>query len=916
MRAALAAVLCASTLALAAPVAPQKIRSVEGITEYSLPNGMRVLLFPDPSKPTVTVNATYFVGSRHEGYGEAGMAHLLEHMLFKGTPTHAEPWKELEAHGASFNGSTSYDRTNYYETLPATPENLEWTLRYEADRMVNSKVDGADLAKEFSVVRNEFEIGETDPEGVLQERMMSTAYLWHGYGRSPIGSRSDIERVPVANLKDFYRRYYQPDNAMLVVAGKFDEAKALAVIGAAFGSIPRPARALPSSYTVEPVQDGERSVTLRRTGDVAVAAVLYHGVAAADPDWPAEEAALNALTSKPAGRLYKALVEKGLCSEVSGGVDILAEPGVMRLSCKVSPKTAPQKALEVMSATVEGLAQAKVTEEEVARFRSRAARQIDLALTSAEGIGLELSEWAAAGDWRLLFLHRDRVAALKAEDVNRVAAKFFKGSNRTSGLFLPTPAPDRAPLVTTPDAQAMVKDYQGKAALAEGEAFAATLENLEARVVRGALSNGLKLALLPKRTRGGAVKLRLVLHYGSEAELKGKSEAAALMLPMLMRGTKKHSYQQLKDEFDRLRAEISFEEGGFRPSTPPGVANAYLTTVRDSLPEVLALLGEVLREPAFPKAEFETLKKEQLARMEEARQHPIALAFIRLSQATAPYPKDDVRYVPSTDERIERLKAVKLSDVVSLYRSLWGASSGELVMVGDFDAAPVKAALEQALGGWRSPRPWRRIATEYRDAPAADEVIDTPDKELAVVGAVQALQARDDDPDYPAAVLLNHVLGGSGHSRLFNRLRQKDGLSYGAFSSITADPLDRSGVFLAGAICAPQNAQKAMDAVLEEISGLAKDGVREPELSEAKKSYAALFDTQLADDDFVAGQLAAALYAGRTLQFWKVVNDRIAQLGTADLAAATKKYVPAAHLVRVRAADLKKAAAAPAPAKP
>ncbi|HYV45433.1 MAG TPA: pitrilysin family protein [Myxococcaceae bacterium] len=919
MRAALAALLSLSTLALAAPVAPQKVRAVEGITEYSLPNGMRVLLFPDPSKPTVTVNATYFVGSRHEGYGEAGMAHLLEHMLFKGTPTHAEPWKELEAHGAYFNGTTSYDRTNYFETLPATPENLEWALRFEADRMVSSKVDGADLAKEFSVVRNEFEIGESDPQRVLWERMMSTAYLWHGYGRSTIGSRSDIERVPVANLKDFYRRYYQPDNAMLVVAGKFDEAKALALIGDAFGSIPRPKRALPTSYTVEPVQDGERSVTLRRTGDVAVAEVLYHGAAAADVDWPAEEAALNVLTNKPSGRLYHALVEKGLCSEVSGDVDPLTEPGVMAITCKVSPKTAPQKALEALSAAVEGLAGAKATEEEVARFRSKAARQIDLGLTSSEGIGIELTEWAAAGDWRLLFLHRDRVAALKAEDVNRVAAKFLKSSNRTSGLFLPTPAPDRAPLVTAPDAQAMVKDYTGKAAMAEGEAFTATVENLEARVERGALSSGLKLALLPKRTRGGAVKLRLVLRYGSETELKGKSAAASVMLPMLMRGTKKHGYQQLKDEFDRLKAEISFEEGGFRLSGSPGAANVYVTTIRENLPEVVALMGEVLREPVFPKAEFETLRKEQLARMEQYRQHPMVVAFTRMSQAASPYPKDDVRYVPSMDESIERLKALKLADVESLYRSLWGASAGEVVVVGDFDAAAVKAALEKALGGWKSPHPWKRIASEYRDAQVADEVIDTPDKEVAVVGAVQTLQARDDDPDYPAAVMLNHVLGGAANSRLFNRLRQKDGLSYGAFSSISADPLDRMGVFFAGAICAPQNAQKAMDAMLEEISGLAKDGVKEQELAEAKKSYAAQFNTQLADDDFVAGQLASALYVGRTLQFWKVVNDKIAQLGTADLAAAAKKYVPSAHLVKVRAADLKKAggaAPAPAPAKP
>ena len=213
----------ASTPAPGGP--PAKGPKVEGITEYRLANGLKVLLYPDQSKPTVTVNITYFVGSRHEGYGETGMAHLLEHMVFKGTPTHADIWKLLQDRGAQFNGTTWYDRTNYYEELPATPENLEFALKLEADRMVNSRIAGEDLAKEFSVVRNEFEMGENNPAGVLEEKMFAAAFQWHNYGKTTIGSRSDIEKVPVENLREFYRKHYQPDNAMLIVAGKFDEAK-------------------------------------------------------------------------------------------------------------------------------------------------------------------------------------------------------------------------------------------------------------------------------------------------------------------------------------------------------------------------------------------------------------------------------------------------------------------------------------------------------------------------------------------------------------------------------------------------------------------------------------------------------------------------------------------------------------------
>src|ERR1044071_5768941 len=249
----------AVVLVLAAPAAAQhRVTSVEGITEYRLSNGLRVLLFPDQSKPTITVNITYLVGSAQEGYGETGMAHLLEHLQFKGTPGHTNIPQELTEHGARTNATTWVDRTNYFETFTATESNLQWALGLEADRMTNSFIAKKDLDSEMTVVRNEFERGENDPSSVLEERVMSTAYLWHNYGRSTIGARSDIENVPIDRLQAFYRKYYQPDNSVLVVAGKFDQTKTLTWINELFGAIPKPARVLETTYTAEPPQDGER----------------------------------------------------------------------------------------------------------------------------------------------------------------------------------------------------------------------------------------------------------------------------------------------------------------------------------------------------------------------------------------------------------------------------------------------------------------------------------------------------------------------------------------------------------------------------------------------------------------------------------------------------------------------------------
>ena len=212
----------------------KKVTEVEGISEYRLANGLQVLLFPDQTKETVTVNVTYHVGSKHENYGETGMAHLLEHLVFKGTPKHKDIPAELSSHGARPNGTTWTDRTNYYETFAATEENIDWALSMESDRMVNSFIAKKDLDSEMTVVRNEFERGENNPFRITLQRMLAASYEWHNYGKSTIGSRADLENVPIDRLQAFYRKYYQPDNATLTVAGKFDSSEMLKKINATF----------------------------------------------------------------------------------------------------------------------------------------------------------------------------------------------------------------------------------------------------------------------------------------------------------------------------------------------------------------------------------------------------------------------------------------------------------------------------------------------------------------------------------------------------------------------------------------------------------------------------------------------------------------------------------------------------------
>jgi zinc protease len=890
---------------LRSPTGPiAKLHTVEGITEYRLPNGLRVLLYPDASKPTVTVNLTFFVGSRHEGYGETGMAHLLEHMLFKGTPSHPDIWKLLQDRGASFNGTTWWDRTNYYEELPATPANLEFALKLEADRMVHSRIAQEDLQKEFSVVRNEFEMNENDPENVLEEKMFSTAFQWHNYGKSTIGSRSDIEKVPADKLRAFYAKFYQPDNALLIVAGKLDPQPTLELISREFGAIPKPARVLDRTYTEEPVQDGERQVTLRRTGDVAVVGALYHGVSGPDPDWLATDAISDILSNKPSGRLYRALVATGLASEVYSRVYPTAEPGVILAGAKVRPGGSPEKVQKVLLDTIEGLGRTKIEDSEVERWRTASLKNFELALTDTSAIGVALSDWAAMGDWRLFFAARDRLEKVTAADISRVANSFLRSSNRTAGVFLPTQSPERAPAVNAPDIAALLKDFKGKESADDAESFVATIENVEARTKRTTGSDGLSLALLAKKTKKSAVRLSLTLRWGGAKELQNRRAAASLIGPMLLRGTKKRSYQALRDELDRLRAELHL--GAERGSTEQAnVTTLSVLTVRDKLPAVIDLLAEILREPAFSNEELENLRKEQLAQLEEQLQDPMANGFTALNQRLFPWPKNDIRHLRTVQEQVEELKRVKLADLVQLHK-LWGAGSLQVAVVGDMDEAAVEQQLNQKLGNWKAPVAYERIARPYKANDVSTDAINTPDKQMAVVGVGQALEIQSTDADYPALALWNFVVGGSASSRLLNRLRQKEGISYGAFSRLQAPPLDKGGSFLAGAICAPENADRALKAMLEELALILKDGVTDVELTDAKKSYAATWDTQLADDDFVASELNRGLFLKRTFEFWKGINDKVQRVTAAELLEVGRKYLKPEKLAKVRAGDLSK----------
>lgn len=870
--------------------------SVEGITEYHLDNGLKVLLFPDASRPTVTVNVTYLVGSRHENYGETGMAHLLEHLMFKGARKNRDITRQFADRGMDFNGTTSLDRTNYYEVFQASNENLDWALQMEADRMTGSFIAQKDLDSEMTVVRNEYESGENSPSGVLIKRMQSIAYDWHSYGRSTIGNRSDIENVRIGNLQAFYRTYYQPDNAVLLVAGKFDPDATLAKIGRLFGTIPKPRRTLPAFWTVEPQQDGERSFAVRRQGDVQLVVLGYKVPSALHDDSDVMAFASSILGDVPTGRLHKQLVETGKASQVFSFGQTGYAPGLQMIGAVVKKGEPIEPLRAALTEAVEGFAATPPTEEEMARVRRLYENQMERSLNDPQQVGVALSETIALGDWRLYFTGRERIKTISAQEVADVARRYFRRDNRVTGTFVPDDAPQRATIPAAPSVASILEKFKPRTSTLVSEDFDPTQANIMKRT-RLVTAGGVKLALLPKKNRGETVTVDLRQHIGDEKNLFGTGALPQLTAAMLMRGTSRFTREQLSDEFDRLKITGSLT--GFQ-------------TTREHLHEALRLVAHVLKEPSFPKAEFEQLQRQALVGLEASRGEPQTVAARALALHFDTYPKGDVRHANTFEEDMAELKAARVEDLQDFHRRYYGSVPAELAIVGDFDATTVVPLVDELFGAWRAQENVAPVLRRFESIAPLKQTLDTPDKENGVYVARQNLDLNIDDPDYPALMLANYIFGEGGlRSRLMDRIRQKDGLSYGGGSQLDAGDLDRAGSFTISAIAAPQNLVKLDAAVREELQRVLKDGFTAAELGGAKSGLMQQRIQTRADDGALAAGWTSYLFRNRTYEWSKQFEDKMMAVTLPQLNAAFRKAVDPARMSVVLARDQQKAKPAP-----
>lgn len=899
----IAVTLNCGTLTAQKTEAPKFVSTIEGVKEFTLSNGLDILLIPDTSQSNMVVNIVYNVGSKDEGYGEKGMAHLLEHMLFKSTKNLGDIKKQLSDKGGQANGTTWYDRTNYYEIFPSSDENLKWSLQMEADRMINATILQTDLDKEFSVVRNEFEIGENNPTRVMMQNVFSNAYTWHNYGNSTIGSKEDIERVKAPTLRKFYEKYYQPDNATLIIAGKFDEANALKYITEYFSSIPKPSRSLGGTYTVEPAQNGEKYFEIKRNNDQQIIAAGYHTAAFADKDYAALDALYEILTADPSGYLYKSLVDTQKVSAIWTFSPTVRDPGLVYFNFDVPKDNNLDQTTTLVKTELDKISTINYTEEDLKRAKAKLIKSIENQKNNTINFAINLTELIGAGNYKLGFLYRDNVEKLSLADVKSVAAKYFKANNRTIGVFRPSPNEERVfPSEFRDEAIAsLVKDYKGKAAEKEVAPFEASIANLKKNLTEGTLSNGMKYGLVKKELKGDKVQGTFRFRVGNEKDLAGKSAVMDITSSLLKAGTKNRTKEQIQDQLDQMKSSVNFYGGG---------QNLFvqISTYQEYYSKVMEIVQDLLSNSTFPESELTKTIAETNTYLEGQLKDPQAIASNTLSRLAAPYPKNSIFYTPTLEEEIAENKKVTRNQVVDFYNTILGASAGVGTVVGNLDAKTASEGLEKAFGKFTAKTKFVEVKPTYFETKKVDDIIITPDKENAVALGTSSFKMDQNSAEYPALVLANEILGQGGFlsARLPMRLREKEGISYGVGSYLNVPMTNDVASWNYYAFLNPTKRDAVEAAVKDEVSKAVKDGFTQEELETNKKSFANERTTGLGFDNTLINLVNNKLLFDVPLERYDELNSKVQALKLSEVNSVLKKYISLNRVTSVYAGDFNK----------
>lgn len=799
------------------------------IVECLLPNGLRLLVFPDSSSATVAFSLTYIAGSRHEMFGEYGVAHLLEHLMFTGTARFPDLLRQFADRGIRTNANTTPDRTTYFATMVPEPHSILWALEAEADRMLACTFAQDDLDRERDVTLNEIEEISNNVLASLQQRVAAVAYQRHGYGRSVLGLPSDIESLDLGVVRTFYQRFYRPDNAVLAIAGNVEVSWIVDAVVSVFENVSSPSQPLVKRQNTEPPQDAERQVQFRNDAGEHWVMTAFHVPAALHPDYEAVAVLGRVLSSHASGRIERALVASGPAALVGADLAHSHDPGLMRHFVSLPRTVSPAATLEQMLPIFNDL-HMTLSDDEVERGKRALTGDLNHTLTDGTRFVQAVGEYVGAGDWRLGFMHRAQIRELTLADVQRVAGKYLLPNNRTVGLLIAGQAPRR---VRIPSASEGRRSLPPSMPCEGGDRLRQTGTRCGdtggKKAVEATLNGGHRLVLFPKRSPGDKTVACVRLHYGDEQSLFGRAAAAQALACMLARRTARRSRLVVNDALEALGTKIRINGGA-------GYCRLTIETEQAYLRDALELVGEMLREPLFTCDELDEWRRAQCAATVAICHEPRQIARLMLERHIRPYPVGDPRYVPLPDERISELTALSPDTLYQLHQELLGASFGATAIVGHVDAggSDVPGTIERLFGSWPSPSRHVWPVIKYQSVAAANITVAVRDKPNAAVIAALPVQMSENDPSYAALLVAAYVVGGGLNSRLATRLRQRERLSYMVGARLTTTPLSNRSVFSAYAVCNPRQIGRLEELLLTELQAAVRLGVTEPEMNSAK----------------------------------------------------------------------------------
>lgn len=919
---------------------PMKGPSATGIYEATLANGLRVLIKEVHTSPLFCASVWYRAGSRNEGPGTTGLAHLLEHMMFKGTARYGKGQFDqiLERNGALNNASTSLDRTQYY--ILVSKDRADLAMELEADRMRGALFTQTDLDDEMTVVRNELEKGEDNPYDELAERTQAVAILEHPYHWPVIGWKTDVEAITAAQIHQYYDRNYQPNNAFLVLLGDLSAAEMLDMAVRHFSPVPRGADPEPV-VTVEPEQKGERRFLLREAGRLRILNLAYHTPARKHPDTLPLDVTAQLLAGGRSSRLYKALVETGLATDVaaSNGSDTV-DPYLLYIYVDIAEGASPDSVEAALDAELERLTREAPAEAEVRRAAQQLKVSSLFARDDLQSLMFAIGEAEISGGYGLFEGYLDSLAAVTPGAVRRVASTYLKQDNRTVGLYLPigseggswtraenvggagpvgggapvggaAPGRERAERSTDRDASrlpearntlryrtgsadglgfAEAEDFAAAEELAAAGAGAAIAANATASVEattgtpqRFVLSNGAVL-LVQESRENPTVELRGFIDGGMLLEPKGKEGVASLTARSLPLGTSKHSAAELAELLESAGIRLSFAAGREAISVSG-------RSLAEGFPTLMDVFSEILTEPNFPPDQIEVARSQVRSDLdsdlEDTYQNAWRAAVQSLLGADSPY----ARFVGGSEAVLPTLTR---EDAAAFHREMLAGKRWTFAVVGDVDAEQTRRLFEEKLGSVPAgdpvtAPPLKLNASKAGAKPIKLEMEDKSQVDLVAVG--QGIPPND--PGYDAAYVANVILGGSFTSRLNRQLRDNEGLTYGADSGF--DPRRGVTLWTAGLGVNPENVDKALTGLRREMTSMRT--ISQEDLDKAKEYAAGSFPIRINTKGRVADTLLYAERFGLGLDYIQTFGKRIHSVELADVRKAAERFTDPSKVV-------------------